>query len=67
VGLVFRRGKGPAMLSWNWVVWDVGILGFWMFPPVGSHGDDVSAFEFTLMRGASVFVFLGVGRMERSF
>jgi hypothetical protein len=36
------------------------LLGFWMFPPVGSHGDDVSAFEFTLMRGASVFVFLGV-------
>jgi hypothetical protein len=27
-------------------VWDVGILGFWMFPPVGSHSDDVSAFGF---------------------
>jgi hypothetical protein len=31
-------------------------MSFWTFPPVGSHGDDVSAFEFTLMRGASVFV-----------
>jgi hypothetical protein len=43
MGLVFRRGKGPAMLSWNW---NVGMLGFWVFPPVGSHSDDVSAFGF---------------------
>jgi hypothetical protein len=27
VGLVFCRGKGPAMLNWNWNVWDED-LGF---------------------------------------
>jgi hypothetical protein len=37
------------------------------FPPVESHGDDVSAFEFTLMRGASVFVFLGVDQQGKKF